>query len=469
MPLSSLDIAQMNGSYQSLSLSQQSYAQGITQSVYGGGGAMSGMGSDAVVGGAMNRMSAVGAPLAAGAMGLMGLDPLSMGMRAGWGAMSAGAGLGGGALAAAGAALPMMAVGAGVSYAGGQMMSGAQQQMGLNNTLRQNFAFRNAFGGQGFQRAEMSSIGNLVREMSESQGPGGEMASFRELSGLAGRMGSMGLAQGVKDVQEFSRRFKEMLTTLKSMAKDLGTTLEGAMEFAGAARGSGIFGMQRTAGFTSAVRGAAVAGGLAVSEVTAAASIGSQIARSIGGLGRQGAMAGVRTIGQIGVAQQMGTLTEEDIYNVTGLSGAEGRQAFAQSSLQSSANFLRGGRGRRLLASLAEKDGQLNEDNVQQLLSGGMSIGETMRLDRQQLGKVGRANFIRNEGRLRGAALERLGGFLPALQLQEWAQSKGVDINDMDDRSMLFAQRQLHMGRDEVDAAMKMVNNLPQKIGRAHV
>lgn len=462
MPISSAEIAALNNGFQSMAMQNLSYSSMIGQGVYGGAPAGSGAGADHLVAGGMNRMHGIGMPLAAGAMGLMGLDPLSIGLRAGMGAFGAGAGFGGAAMAGAGAALPFMAAGAAVQHVGNQMYTGMQDQLGLNNSLRQSFAFRNAGGGMGFNRGEMSSIGQLVRSMTHDMGPGGELASFRELSTLAGKMGQMGFAQGVKDVQDFSKKFKEMVSALKTMAKDLGTTLEGALEFAAAAKGSGVFGMQNIQKFTSTARQMTVSGGLALSEVTGAASIGSQISRSVGGLGSQGAMAGMRTIGQIGTAQQMGILSEQDIYNATGLTGAEGRQALASSSLQHSARWLQGGRGRRLLASLAEKDGTLNEGNVMQLLSGGMSISETMRLDQQQLAKVGRANFIRNEGRLRGAAMERLGGFLPAMQLQEWAQSKGIDINDMDDRSMLFAQRQLGMGRDQMDAAMKMVNNMPQ-------
>jgi hypothetical protein len=202
--------------------------------------------------------------------------------------------------------------------------------------------------------------------------------------------------------------------------------------------------------------------GLALSEVTAMGSIGAQISRSVGGLGRQGVFAGMNTIGQIGTATQMGVLGEDDIYNATGLVGAEGRQALATSSLSHAANFLRAGKGRRMLASLAGADGSLNEGAVQQLLSGGMSISETMRNSNQNLSKIGRANFIRNEGRLRGSALERLGGFLPAMQLREWGESKGIDINEMDDRSMLFAQRQLGMGRDEMDVAIRMAQRMPE-------
>ena len=429
--------------------------------VYGAGSGLSG---DSMMSGIMNRGSAIGGPLMSGAMGMLGLDPMSLGLKAGMSAFGSGAGLGGAAMAGAGVALPLMAAGAGIHYAGSQMFTGAQQQQAMNNVLRQSFNFRNSSGGQGFDRSQMSSIGAMMREMSGQVGPGGELTSMSELTQVAGKMGQMGFANGIRDVREFGSRFKEMVKTLKTMAQDLGTTLEGAMEFAQSAKSSGVFGMNRMAGFTSAVRGAAVAGGLAVSEVTGMASIGSQISRSVGGLGRQGAMAGIRTIGQIGTAQQMGILSEEDIYNATGLTGAEGRQAFASSQLQKSASWLQSGRGRRMLASMADKNGGLDESRVEQLLTGGMGISETMSADHQQLGKVGRANFIRNEGRLRGAAMERLGAFLPAMQMQQWAQSKGIDINNMDDRSMLFAQRQLGMGRDEMDAAIKMANNMPQII-----
>ena len=460
-PISSSEIAALNGGYQQQTMSQMQYSQSIGQgNIYGGGMQQGGGQADQLVAKGMNRAVGVGVPLAAAGMSLMGLDPFSIGLKAAGATMPA-MGMGGAAAVGAGVALPAFAAFGAAKYAGSQMMEGASQQSGLNQTLRNSFNFRNSAGGQGFQRQDMTEIGTMVRGMSEQFGPGGEITGFKELTTLAGKMGSMGFAQGVRDVKEFSSKFKEMVTTLKGMAKDLGTTLEGAMEFAQAAKGSGVFGMGNMAKFTGTVRGAAVSGGLAVSEVTAMASIGSQISRSIGGLGKQGAAAGVNTIAQVGNAQQMGILSEEDIYNVTGQTGAEGRQAYAASSLQKAGSFLQTGKGRRSLAAIAGKNGTLDEEGVQELLAGGMDIGETMRRDNKMKSTVGRANFIRNEGRLRGAALERIGAFMPALQLKEWAESKGVDINNMDDRSMLFAQRQLGMGRDEVDQAVKMANAMP--------
>ncbi len=404
--------------------------------------------------GQMANNMAMGGMRAAGSMGNAAVTLGGIGM--GMGATAAF-----GAVAGTGVGIPIAAAGMAASYAGGQMMHGAEQQNMLNTGLRANFGFRNQQGGQGFSNGQMGQIGSQLREMSHQFGPGGEITSFNELTSLATKMGSMNMAQGVRDVQTFTKKFKEMTDSLKTMAKDLGTTMEGAMEFANQAKQSGIFGSRNQAGFTSLARGMAVSGGLAMSEVTSAANIGSQISRSIGGLGRQGAIGGMRTIGQIGTAQQMGVLSEEDIYNTTGLTGAEGRQAFAMSNMQRTGKFLKSGRGRRMLASMAGNDGNLDPNALDQFMSGGMGVPETMAESQKHLSSVGRANFIRNEGRLRGSALEKIGGFGDAMQMMQWAKSKGVDINDMDDRSMLFAQRQLGMGRDEADQAIKMAAKMP--------
>ena len=464
MPIGSAEIAQMNGAWQQVTAQRMQYGQLIGQGdVYGG--FQSGGRGDAVMGGALNRMSAIGAPVAQGAFSMMQPGPALAGAWAGGSALLSGAGMGGAAMAggmAALGAIPAMAAFGAAQYAGGQMMEGASQQHGLNSTLRSSYNFRNQQGGQGFNRSDMTSIGSMIRDMSGQFGPGGEVTGFRELTQLAGKMTTMGLAQGVKDVKDFAERFKHMVTSLKTMATDLGTTLEGAMEFAAAAKQSGVFGMKGATAFSAQARQTAVAGGLAMSEVTGAASIGSQIVRSIGGLGKQGAVAGMKTIGNIGTMMEMGLLSEEAIYNSTGLTGAEGRQAYATSQMEKTASFLQTGRGRRMIASMAGKDGTLDPTAVQTFLAGGMDMKETMRLDNKMKSTVGRANFIRNEGRLRGAVMEQFGGNAQAVQLVDWAHSKNINIEDMGDREMLFAQRQLGMGRDDIDNAIKQVKAMPR-------
>lgn len=426
----------------------------------------SGPGSaDMLAGGGLSRLSAIGRPMGSAAMGMMGLDPMSLGMRAGMGAWNMGGGLMGAGMAGIGVAAGAGILGVGAQWAGGQMMTGAQQQLGLNMAMRQNFNFMNSQGGMGFTSNQGFQVGDALRGMAGVAGPGGEFQTFGELSKLAANMGRMGMGQNVRTVQEFKENFKKMLDTVKTIAHDMGTSLEEAQKMMVSMKNSGIFQKADQIRLSGGMRMGGLATGLAMSEFSGAANIGSQISRSIGGLGRQGAFAGMRTMEQIGMAQRVGAINEEDIYNATGLNGAEGRQALAAAQMQQSASFLQSGRGRRFLASIAGQNGTLNMDAVNEWMAGGnMTTGRTMELAHQNLAGVGRANFIRNEGRLRGAALEKFGGLAQSMVYKQWLGSRGFDANDMDDRAMLAFQRFSGMGRDEADLAIKQIQSLPQQI-----
>lgn len=425
--------------------------------------------AESLMGGAMGRGAAIGGPMMQGAAGMMGLDPMSMGIRAAsFGVQRLGMGALGGGMMGLGAATGAGVAAMGVGYAANQMFQGAQNQMAFGNGMRQNFAFMRQDGtGQGFNRSDLSSISNTLQSMTHSYGPGGETMGFGELSKLAQNMGKMGMANGVQDAKDFSRKFKEMVTTLKTVATELGTSLEAAQELMSSARGSGIFKTGDQLKFSGAIRSTGLAGNLSTSELTGMANVGSRISRAFGGLGGAGAMGGIKALGQVGIATQVGALSEEDIYNATGATGAEGRAAMASEMLQNTGNFLKTSKGRWFLASVAGKDGRLNSDAVSEYMyGGGMGTDRTKQLAHQNLSGIGRANFIRNEGRLRGQVMEQMGGLAPAVALMGWAQQRGININDMDDRSMLFAQRHLGMGRDELDATVKMAQALPDIMER---
>ncbi len=407
----------------------------------------------------LNAVGAFGVPALGLGLGMVGLDPMQLGMKA-FGAaggmsrfgMALGAGAGVFGLASAGVAAG--------SWAGGQVWQGAQQQQQFNNMMRSSFNFMTP-QGQGFNNGQLGAMNQQMYSMASQVGPMGEMTSVKELNGLAANMGRMGMATGVRDVQEFSRKFREMVDTAKTMARDLGTTLEGAQQTMQQMKSSGVFRANDQMKMAGEMRAYSLGGNLAMSELTSMAGIGSQISRMVGGRGRAGAFAGVRTLGQIGMAQEAGILSEEDIYNSTGLTGAEGRQAFAASQLQNSAAWLRNGKGRRFLASVAGANGQLDAGTVADWMSGDMSTGSTMGNAYKNLNKVGRADFIRNEGKLRGEALSQFGGNIPAMALMQWAGSRGIDVNTMNDREMLFAQRHTGLGMEELENAVKMIRNMP--------
>ena len=429
-------------------------------------GNQNGTGAESLAGMAMSRGAAVGGPMASSALGMMGISPIGLGLMAGQAAWSLpGVGVAG----ALGAGMAVMggasAVGAGVGLVGHQMMRGAQQQLGLNQNLHNNFNFMNQQGGMGFTSQQGFQIGDSIRSMTGVMGPSGEVSTFGELSRLSSEMGRMGMAQNVRTVKEFKEKFKQMVDTLKVVAHDLGTSLEEAQKAMASMKSSGVFRASDVTKMTGEMRVGALAGGLAMSEMSGAASIGSQISRSVGGLGRHGAFAGIKTMEMIGIAQRTGAINEEDIYNATGLTGAEGRQALAASQLQHSSSFLKTPRGRYFLASVASKDGQLDPESVAEWMAGGnVGTGRTREMANRNLSGIGRANFIRNEGRLRGAALGQFGGIVQSQVYKQWLADKKWDPSSMDDRAKIAFQNFSGMGRDEADVALKEVESIPEQL-----
>ena len=458
MPMSSAEIAQiaMQNQQQFMVMRSNSYNQ-----------------ADQLSSRALNYGMGIGAPIASGAASVLGATPSSIllgaGASAGYGAFTAGAGMGGIGTAAMGgmaAAMPMAGVVAGgamaAMYVGNRMMEGAGQQQALNATLANSFQFQNPYGRKGFTHGDTRLIGSAMREMVSTSGPSGEMSSMSELTELSGKMGQMGMMRQVRDAQQFNEKFKELVKTVKTVATDLNTTLTQALDFMKSSEHSGIFGAVKQAQFARGAQGIASSSNLAMSEVTAMGNIGSQISRSYGGLGSQGAIGGMRAIGQIGAAVHAGVLSEEQIYNTTGQTGAEGRQALAASMMSQTGAFLKSGKGRWFMASMAGENGTIDEGAALRYMNGGLGVGDTRSMAGKHLSEVGRASFIRNEGRLRGAVMQRFGANAPAMALMGWASGHGIDINDMNDRSMLFAQRQLGMGRDELDTAVQMAQNMPK-------
>lgn len=451
MVMTSAQIAQMNGAFQGQSMNQMAYSGMIAQqSPYSG---------ERMAGSTMNTLGALASPVAMGGMALAGLDPISMGIRGGM----AGAGMGTAGMAAGaigGAAMvaaPLMAA----QYMGGQFMQGAQQHQQLGGQLRSSFGFQNQFGGNGFTGGQVGQIGSAMRGMVGEQGPGGEMVSFDELGRLASNMGRMGMGQGVRNAKDFTDKFKTMVKSLKEIASEMGTSLEEAQKMMAGMKQSGVFGNANQVAMSRQIRIGAQAGGLATSELTGMASVGSQISRMVGGRGAAGAAGGVETITNIGVAQQMGILSEEDIYNQTGEVGAMGRRSMAVGGMERAARFYKSGMGRRMLAAMAGKNGQLDESDAEEIAEGGVSVNRTRQMWKENLAGVGQANFIRNEGKLRGEALKRFGALGPAMWMKSLMEQKGIDVNEDNDRAMLFLQRRMKMGVDEASNELKMIQNLP--------
>lgn len=427
----------------------------------GMGHAYQGTNADMMAGWGMNKISNIGAPLAAVGMGLAGVDPMSLAFKGGMAGMRFGVGgaIGGAALGAAAGGVAIGAVQHGIE----QMYLGAQQQQQLNTTLHSNFQFMNQAGGRGFNRTQMANIGSEMRGMVGMDAMGAS-TGMEELTRFAGNMGSMGMGRGISDVREFTTKLKEMVRNAKTIATELSTSLEEAQQTMSSMRSSGVFKASDQLKMTGLMKSGSLFG-ISTAETGAMAQIGSQISRSIGGTGRNGAMAGAKMAVAVGGAVDTGMMTEEDIYNSTGLTGAEGRQAFGTRQLQLTGAFLQSSLGRRMYASVAGAEGKLNQSALGQYLGeGGFSTGGTMQNAYSNLGRIGRADFIHNEGKLRGSVMEA-DPFAAQRSMSGWLESKGMDMDDP--RSKIFMQRRfaqmgVRLSNDEMDAQMNLMKNLPE-------
>ena len=449
MPMSSAEIAQLAGGYQQQAIQNMQYATMIGQYGFQSGQQYRGLPNDMRVMRGM-EMGQGAASLAGNIFGTVGL-----------GAGVIGGGLAGGAMGMVAGAGLSMGVGAMASYAGDNFMQGGRQQLALNNTLRSSFTHITPYG-RGFDRGEMGQVGGLMRSMTGEYGMAGQMTNMSELTALAGNMGQMGMSKGLTDVQDFTRRFRELVTTVKAVATELGTSLEGATSLIQGMRGSGIFKSQDQLKMLGMAKGASLTGNMSLESVMASGNMGAQISRAIGGRSKAGMIAGIKTAGMVGGAVDQGYLSDEDLYEATGLEGEGARQAFGSSLMQLNASFLRSTRGRRLIASMAGKDGKLDADSLGEYLgAGGFSRGATGRNVGKNLGKVGRAGFIRNEGRLRGELLAA-DPMVGLRQTMAWLEDRGMDLDS--DYGRVGLQRQLraggmNVGREELDAMIKLMRN----------
>ncbi len=387
------------------------------------------------------------------AVGGLAMDPVGLGI----GAAMAGGGLAGGLAVGGAVALPMYAAGRVADHYGGAFMGGMQQQASINSTLRGNFNF---FGGQGrmgrgFNQEQMGQIGQVLQNELNTNA----FTNTGELNQLISGGAEAGMFTGVRDVQQFTQRFRRMLDTLKSVQDELGGTLTEALRFVRQSRQSGIFQEVDRVNFAGEMRSAEATTGLSREQLMGLSTQGAQISRSVGGLGRQGAYGALRAASTLGGAVQSGVINEEALSEATGgLTGADAIGAFTTRMLQRSARFSRRGMGRYTIYGMSNEDGTgLDQDMLNRLMSGDMTTGEISRRAHRNVGRMGRARAINQEGHLRGALLEQ-GGM--AGQLGMFRQMVGDRALDQgDDIASLVLQRRFRMSRPESEVMLGLLRN----------
>jgi hypothetical protein len=116
--------------------------------------------------------------------------------------------------------LPLMAGAMAADHVFGNMIQGNQEQHGIYSTLGSNFNFINSGSrtGRGFSRNDAKAISDMTREMAAVP----EMlTSMGELNRIMNSISQMGVMQGVRNAQEFGRRFRDTLGTFHRCCHDL--------------------------------------------------------------------------------------------------------------------------------------------------------------------------------------------------------------------------------------------------------
>lgn len=355
-------------------------------------------------------------------------------------------------------------VGAGVKYVANQFMQGAQEQGQIERTLSQ-FQFTNpaAQGGKGFTRSDSMQIGNMVRQMERMP----EMlTSFGELNKVMDKMGQMGLMQGVRDAGEFMRKFRDTTSTLKDMAKMMGTTMEGALKTFGEARMSGIYGQGDIARNTLQRQVVAGVTGMNQGQIGGLQMYGADMAHSLGGSRAGGAKNMLRTAGQLGMANQMGILSNDQIMEMTGKEGAEGIQDLSANMAQLSYKMGSSNVGQALTLALGQQKngrytGEMDQELVEKVRRGELSLSELKSMARSKAGTRGaKLSFAAHKGRLRTEMAGSVGSEGMAMQLQEILGNRGWSNPDAQN---LVMQR-FGASEEQANLLQQMMPNL-QNIG----
>lgn len=320
-------------------------------------------------------------------------------------------------------------VGAGIGHVANSFMEGAHEQSAMERTLSQ-FQFANGASrtGRGFSRNDAMQIGNMVRQMERVP----EMlTSFGELNRLMDKMGQMGLMQGVRDAGEFMKKFKDTVGVLKDLSKMMGSTMEGALQAFGEARLSGFYSTSDITKnvinrqFTSSLTG------MNQGQIGALQAMGAQIGHVTGGSRRSGAQHALRTAGQLGMANQLGILSNEQIVEMTGKEGAEGLQDLSAEMTQLGYQMGNSNVGQALTLALGEmKDGRytgrMDEQLVARVRSGELGLEELKSLARGKASTRGaKLSFAAHKQRLRSEMVGAVGSEGIAMQLQEILGDRG--------------------------------------------
>lgn len=362
-----------------------------------------------------------------------------MGSPGGFGAVARGVAgaVGAGALAFA----PYLALGAGLDFAGGHLMAGAQQYGDMQGILTGATRGQMPLLSGQFGPGATGSMSSMVRQMA-GQDP---YASVADLQGLMGGMIAGGHMRNVGSLDQFKTKFREMTQLVKEVAQVFHTSLQDALPILEQHKALGFSTPAQIRQGLQALQSAGIGGGLSTQETLGIAAQGTQISQMFGGRRAVGALTAAGAASMLGTAEMTGTLAPGQLAELGGRTAVAGRmtaQAFRLS---------RGRFGRRLIGAMIDPEtGDLDPEMVARFRSGEMGRGDMRREFRERMSSRSARAALRNRlGDLSTELVQQVGagefmGGMANLVLG------GREDQDEDVRSMQL-QRVLGVGRREAE------------------
>jgi len=478
--MNSMQISQMMAMQQQAMGQQMAYSQAVSAQMnarggmmYGGTNSQNNMGYAAAstfMAGMQAAPKIAEYGMLAGGIGAaaMGAMPLS----AGGGAMGAVAGgllggPGGALMGAAYGALPS-ALGMGIPalayggmYAASQMGQGFAEY-GQTRSALGNYNFQNplASSGRGFSTGQAGQITSALRDISLTSGAG-----MQELTGMVAQMPSMGLMQGVRDAQEFERKFKEIVQGVKQMTTVLGTSMSEALPFFADLRRSGFYSTQDIVG-NAVQRQVLGTMGYSGQQFTQLQRTGAAIAQHHGSRRSTGAGLATRLAGSLGTAVQEGIISEESIMEATGgMTGADAYNQLAGRFTEQAFNFTHTAVGRAMMLGMGEiKDGRytgkVDASQMARLRAGDIDIFNARSEGSRRLGggRGSRVSFVANEELIRGNMMEQAGPEMIESIVRDVAKGRGI-AGAEEDIVTLLMKRFTNLQRAEAEVMVEMSKN----------
>jgi hypothetical protein len=442
------------------SLASGSVSKGIASTVMGGMQHLPG---------ALTTVGTAGA-LAAGASGAFGLSGGGAAIGGGLGMLLGGpAGMIGGAAMGALPAFPVLAGMAAVGF-GAYGLGQMQQGMGQANTMQQslggyNFVNPGSASGRGFSQGQSGQITGMMRSMGAGIGAGG----FSELAQAAAALPEMGLMQGVRDAEEFQKKFRSLMSTVKSMTTVLGVSMQEALPFFQGLRSSGFYNQQDIVS-QSVNRQLAGSVGISGPQFMGSMNQGAAIAQSYGARRSAGASLNQSVAMGIGLGVQEGILNEDLVTEAAGgRMGGEAYTFLADRMTQQTMQFTTGTKGRKMLRALGEiKDGRY---------TGGIDRGQ---LTRWRTGEIGMDNLGGDRGgsdksfkamqpRLRGAAAAAMGTDIIGEMVESSLGDKDLTGVERDDAISALMQKYTRLGQAEAELYTDMARSSKDLSRKRHI